>query len=81
MCCKLKEEVLDRPLWRTRNGRGCGRVVKQTAEWFNSGHSEVSEVELSSATLRVSLVVTSCACCQWSYQKAHKLVAAPYSQQ
>jgi hypothetical protein len=29
---KLKEEALDRKLWRTRFGRGYGRVVRQTAE-------------------------------------------------
>jgi hypothetical protein len=28
---KLKEEVLDRTLWRTRFGRGYGPVVTQTA--------------------------------------------------
>ena len=28
---KLKEEVLDRTLWRTRFGRGYGPVVRQTA--------------------------------------------------
>jgi hypothetical protein len=30
--CKLKEEALDRTLRRTRFGRGCGPVVRQTAE-------------------------------------------------
>jgi hypothetical protein len=29
---KLKEEALDRTLWRTRFGRGCGPVVRQTTE-------------------------------------------------
>jgi hypothetical protein len=29
----LKEEVLDRTLWRTCFGRGYGPVVRQTAEW------------------------------------------------
>jgi hypothetical protein len=29
---KLKEEALDRTLWRTRVGRGYGPVVRQTAE-------------------------------------------------
>jgi hypothetical protein len=28
---KLKEEALDRTLWRTRFGRGYGPVVRQTA--------------------------------------------------
>jgi hypothetical protein len=27
---KLKEEALDRAVWRTRFGRGCGPVVGQT---------------------------------------------------
>jgi hypothetical protein len=31
---KLKEEALDRTLWRTRFGRGYGPVVRQTAEWM-----------------------------------------------
>jgi hypothetical protein len=29
---KLKEESLDRTLWRTRFGKGYGPVVRQTAE-------------------------------------------------
>jgi hypothetical protein len=29
---KLKEEVLDRTLWRTRLERGCGPVVRQSTE-------------------------------------------------
>jgi hypothetical protein len=32
---KLKEEELDRTLWRSRFGRGCERDVRQTAEWVN----------------------------------------------
>jgi hypothetical protein len=31
----LKEEALDRILWRTRTGRGYGPVVRQTTEWMN----------------------------------------------
>jgi hypothetical protein len=30
--CKLKQEALDRTLWRTRFGRGYGAVVRQTTE-------------------------------------------------
>jgi hypothetical protein len=30
--CKLKEETLDHTVWRTGFGRGCGPVVRQTAE-------------------------------------------------
>jgi hypothetical protein len=32
--CKLKEEALDRTLWRTRFGRGCGPNVRQTTLWM-----------------------------------------------
>jgi hypothetical protein len=32
---KMKEEALDRTLWRTRFGRGYGPVVRQTTEWMN----------------------------------------------
>jgi len=31
-CFKFKEEALDLILWRTRFGRGCGPVVKQTKQ-------------------------------------------------
>jgi hypothetical protein len=31
---KLKEEALDRTLWRTRFGTGYGPVVRQTTEWM-----------------------------------------------
>jgi hypothetical protein len=31
----LKEEALDRNLWRTRFGRGDGPVVRQTTKWIN----------------------------------------------
>jgi len=30
--CHLKEEVLDRTMWRARFGRGFGPVVRQTAK-------------------------------------------------
>jgi hypothetical protein len=33
--CHLKEEPLDRTMWRDRFGRGFGPVVRQTAEWIN----------------------------------------------
>jgi hypothetical protein len=39
---KLKEEALDRTLWRTRFGRGYGPVVRQTAE---SGKKYFGDVE------------------------------------
>jgi len=36
--CHLKEEVLDRTMWRARFGRGFGPVVRQTAEWMICMH-------------------------------------------
>jgi hypothetical protein len=30
----LKEEALDRTMWRARLGRGFGPVVRQTAKWM-----------------------------------------------
>ena len=31
----LKEEALDRAMWRNRSGRGVGPVVRQNTEWMN----------------------------------------------
>jgi hypothetical protein len=31
----LKEEALDRTIWRARFGRGLGPVVRQTTKWMN----------------------------------------------
>jgi hypothetical protein len=31
----LKEEALDRIMWRARFGRGFGPVVRQTTKWMN----------------------------------------------
>jgi hypothetical protein len=33
--CHLKEEALDRTLWRAGFGRGFGPVIRQTAKWMN----------------------------------------------
>ena len=33
--CHLKEEALDRTMWRARFGRGFGPVVRQTTECIN----------------------------------------------
>ena len=33
--CHLKEEALDRTMWRNRFGGGFGPVVRQNAEWMN----------------------------------------------
>jgi hypothetical protein len=48
---EFKEEALDRTLWRTRFGSGCGPIVRQTAEWMNEWIKQVSssEAELVSA--------------------------------
>jgi hypothetical protein len=32
----LKEEAVDRTMWRNRFGRGFGPVVRQNKEWMNS---------------------------------------------
>jgi len=34
-CSHLKEEALDRSMWRARVGRGFGPVVRQTTKWMN----------------------------------------------
>jgi hypothetical protein len=55
---KLKEEALDRTLWRTRFGRGYGSVVRQTTERMNELNKilawglEVSEATFSENTSR-----------------------------
>jgi hypothetical protein len=33
--CKLKEEALDRPVWRTGFERGCETFVRQATEWMD----------------------------------------------
>jgi hypothetical protein len=32
---ELEEEALDSTMWRTRFGRGCGLVIRQTTECVN----------------------------------------------
>jgi hypothetical protein len=34
-CWELKQEAVDRSLWRTRFGRGYGPVIRQTRECMN----------------------------------------------
>jgi len=36
----LKEEALDRNVWRTGFEKGCGPVVRQTAEWMDGRMDE-----------------------------------------
>ena len=38
----LKEEALDRTMWRARFGRGFGPVVRQTAEWMKLTKTDTS---------------------------------------
>jgi hypothetical protein len=42
----LKEEALDRTVWRNRFGRGFGPVVRQNDEWMNErrGHRKMSQL-------------------------------------
>jgi hypothetical protein len=49
---RLKEEALDRTVWRARFGRGIGPVVKQTAELINVGKT-YWEVDVQESTWEV----------------------------
>jgi len=60
---KLKDEALARTLWTTRFVRGCGLVVRQTAEWVNAhtwlyrrnSHTDLKEtLTLFSEDIRVN---------------------------
>jgi hypothetical protein len=51
----LKEEALNRTIWRARFGRGFGPVVRQTTKWINKLYCSLYVTEL----LRVS----------WKYQR------------
>jgi hypothetical protein len=44
----LKEEALDRTMWRARFGRGFGPVVRQTVKWMNEHmlHSGIGMVRI-----------------------------------
>jgi hypothetical protein len=37
-----KAEAPDRTVWRTRCGRGCGRVLRQSVEWISECGAEDS---------------------------------------
>jgi hypothetical protein len=43
----LKEEALDRNIWRARFGRGFGPVVRQTAKWMNPTRCNVTQFIIS----------------------------------
>jgi S-adenosylmethionine:tRNA-ribosyltransferase-isomerase (queuine synthetase) len=58
--CKLKEEALDRTVWRTGFGRGYGAVVRQTAEWIDSFlHFDRSTMEQLLGSAMVTTELTS----------------------
>jgi hypothetical protein len=57
--CHLKEEALDRTMWRAGFGRGFGPVVRQTAKWMNiSGvtttNSFISEISMLQLTVFIN---------------------------
>jgi len=53
----LKEESLDRTLWRHRFGGGFGPVVRQNTEWMNEEGQEMKATS-SSRNKIISLPVT-----------------------
>jgi hypothetical protein len=68
---KLKEEALDRTLWRTRFGRVYGPVVRQTTEWMNTcfpstGVASVRTLPTLCRETALSWVRDSTIHCHWS---------------
>ena len=53
----LKEEVLDRTMWRARFGRGFGPVVRQTAEWMNKRTNCLSNLDFKNAICKFSVFI------------------------
>jgi hypothetical protein len=53
---KLKEEALDRTVWRTRFGRGYGHVVRQTAVWMDKITNSVAINILNSIKLCIKRI-------------------------
>jgi hypothetical protein len=53
----LKEEALDRTMWRARFGRGFGPVVRQTTKWTKEWMSNVNGAVVLPCTLFVLYVV------------------------
>ena len=60
--CKLKEEVLDRNLWRTGLGRGYGAVVGKNTGWMNDIHVSRTDIHVSKTdtTCRVAMEGSIC---------------------
>ena len=59
MVRKLKEEALDRTLWTTRFGRGCGPVVRKTTEWMNEWMNEWMRVLHEQMEFVMQITVTT----------------------
>ena len=55
----LKEEALDRTMWRHRFGGGFGPVVRQNTEWMNEDY-ELQKVprHVASSSIRVPCFLT-----------------------
>jgi hypothetical protein len=43
----LKEEALDRTVWKARFGRGFGPVVRQTTKWINKTKSHIGRLSVN----------------------------------
>jgi hypothetical protein len=69
----LKEEALDRTMWRARFGRGFGPVVRQTTEWLNKflKWNYIFRTEELSETFRVSFheQIWEISASSWFYYK------------
>jgi hypothetical protein len=52
----LKEEDLDRTMWRARFGRGFGPVVRQTAKWINEWMTEAWKVIIAERNITCKLL-------------------------
>jgi hypothetical protein len=64
----LKEEALDRTMWRARFGRGFGPVVRQTTKWMNelsATHMIQAAVILPISWVRCVRRMLLCALCVW----------------
>ena len=55
-CWKLRDEMLDRTVWRTRYGRGCGNIVIQT--WNDDDHVSGQKLQHRKGSLRLSVFKT-----------------------
>jgi hypothetical protein len=56
----LKEEALDRTMWKARFGRGFGPVVRQTAKWMNGKQQRTVFTRTQKTQLHLSPVYFNC---------------------